>query len=289
MDRSTFYKLCDLLKNHGGLKESKNMFAEERVAIFLNMLGHDQKQRLLVRRLRRSKETITRNFRQILRCVLRLHNILLKTPEPIPEDSNDERWKWFKKCLRALDGTFIDLRVQEIDKPRYQSRKGDISTNVLTACSVDMEFTYVLPGWEGSAADSRILKDALLRTHSIKIPRTYYLVYVGYTNGEDFLAPYRGQRYHLKEWKDGYKLRTSLEYFNMKHSATRNVIESFYEAETHADIISSCCLLHNLIRREMKFDPLEPLLDIDYGRQFMNGDDDGDNIDVVESSIAWTL
>ena len=63
------------------------------------------------------------------------------------------------------------MRVQEIDKPRYQSRKGDISTNVLTACSVDMEFTYVLPGWEGSAADSRILKDALLRTHSIKIPR----------------------------------------------------------------------------------------------------------------------
>jgi len=119
------------------------------------------------------------------------------------------------------------------------------------------------------------------------------------------LAPYRGQRYHLKEWKDGYKPRTSQEYFNMKHSAARNVIErcfgllkmrwailrnsSFYEAETHANIISACCLLHNLIRREMKFDPLEPLLDTDYGRQLMNADDDGDNIDVVESSIAWTL
>ncbi|CAO2838016.1 unnamed protein product [Amaranthus hypochondriacus] len=84
------------------------MFVEERVAIFLNILGHDQKQRLIVRRLRRSKETITRNFRQILRCVLRLHNILLKTPEPIPKDSNDERWKWFKNCLGALDGTFIN-------------------------------------------------------------------------------------------------------------------------------------------------------------------------------------
>ena len=64
---------------------------------------------------------------------------------------------------------------------------------------------------------------------------------------------------------------------------------SFYEAETHADIISVCCLLHNLIYGEMKFDPLKPLLDTDYGRQFMNDDDDGDNIDVVESSIAWTL
>ena len=80
---------------------------------------------------------------------------------------------------------------------------------------------------------------------------------------------------------------TVLWFAKMRWTILRN--SSFYEAETHADIISSCCLLHNLIRREMKFDPLEPLLDIDYGRQFMNGDDDGDNIDVVESSIAWTL
>jgi hypothetical protein len=72
------------------------MFVEERVAIFLYIFGHDQKQRLIVRRLRRSKGTITRNFQQILRCVLRLHNIVLNTPKPIPEDCNDERWKWFK-------------------------------------------------------------------------------------------------------------------------------------------------------------------------------------------------
>ena len=39
----------------------------------------------------------------------------------------------------------------------------------------------------------------------------------------------------------------------------------------------------------MKFDPLEPLLDTEYGRQFMNDDNDGDYIDVVETSIAWTL
>ncbi|CAO2817624.1 unnamed protein product [Amaranthus hypochondriacus] len=211
------------------------MFMEDRFPIFLNILGHDQNQRLIVRYLRRSKETITRNFRQILSCVLRLHNILLKTPEPILEDSNDERWKWFKNCLGALDGTFINLKVREVDKPRYRTRKGDITTNVFAACSVDIEFTYVLPGREGSAADSRILKDALLRTHPIRIPHgTFYLVDVGYTNGEGFFAPYRGQR-------------------------------------------------------EMKFDPLVPLLDTDYGRQLMNADDDGDNIDVVESSIAWTL
>ena len=96
MDRNTFTTLCGLLRGHGGLKESRNMFLEERVAIFLNILGHDQKQRMIVRRLRRSKETVTRSFRQVLRSVLRLHNLLIKKPEPIEEDSTDERWKWFK-------------------------------------------------------------------------------------------------------------------------------------------------------------------------------------------------
>ena len=35
--------------------------------------------------------------------------------------------------------------------------------NVLAACSFDLKFTYVLPSWEGSASDSRILNNALTR------------------------------------------------------------------------------------------------------------------------------
>ena len=36
---------------------------------------------------------------------------------------------------------------------------------------MDMQFIYFLPGWEGSAADCRVLKDALSRRHPIKVPR----------------------------------------------------------------------------------------------------------------------
>ncbi|KAG6470236.1 hypothetical protein ZIOFF_071298 [Zingiber officinale] len=67
-----------------------------------------------------------------------------------------------------------------------------------------MQFTYVLSGWEGSAADSRVLRDAITRKNGLKVPHGYYyLVDAGYTNCEGFLAPYRGQRYHLNEWKEG--------------------------------------------------------------------------------------
>ncbi|KAG6526108.1 hypothetical protein ZIOFF_016085 [Zingiber officinale] len=55
-----------------------------------------------------------------------------------------------------------------------------------------MNFIYVLTGWEGSAADARVLRDALTRDDSLKVPRgCYYLCDNGYANVEGFLTPYR--------------------------------------------------------------------------------------------------
>ena len=53
----------------------------------------------------------------------------------------------------------------------------------------------------------------------------YYLVDAGYPNCEGFLAPFRGQRYHLNEWRQGHQPTRPEEFFNMKHAAARNVIE----------------------------------------------------------------
>lgn len=35
---------------------------------------------------------------------------------------------------------------------------------------MNMNFVYVLTGWEGSAADSRVLRDAISRQHKLMIP-----------------------------------------------------------------------------------------------------------------------
>ncbi|KAK9274387.1 hypothetical protein L1049_019201 [Liquidambar formosana] len=168
-----------------------------------------------------------RYFNLVLNGVIRLQSHLLKQPEAVSENSTDGRWKWFKNCLGALDETYVSVTVPEVDKPRYQTRKNDIATNVLGVCSQDMQFIFVLPGWEGSAADSRVLRDAVSRRHGLKVLRgtlqivitiiilhffvhssikinvtvfrVYYLVDTGYPNGEGFLALYRGQRYHLND------------------------------------------------------------------------------------------
>ena len=57
------------------------------------------------------------------------------------------------------------------DAPRYQSKKGYTTQNVLTACSFDLKFTYVLPGWEWTASDSKIIKSVLTRNDNLKIPQ----------------------------------------------------------------------------------------------------------------------
>ncbi|MFQ6666710.1 hypothetical protein Gotur_032967, partial [Gossypium turneri] len=118
------------------------------------------------------------------------------------------------------------LGVPTVDKPRYRTRKGDIATNMLGVCTLNMHFVYVLPGWEGSVADGRVLRDVISRKHGLKVSHgCYYLVDAGYTNCEGFLAPFRVQKYHLNEWRQGYQPSTPKEFFNMKHASTRNVIE----------------------------------------------------------------
>ncbi|ONH99992.1 hypothetical protein PRUPE_6G061200 [Prunus persica] len=77
---------------------------------------------------------IQRSFNAIMHGVLRLQDRLLKVPELILDNCTDNRWRWFKKHLGALDGTYIRVRVPKQDKPRYRTQKGVVTTNVLGVC-----------------------------------------------------------------------------------------------------------------------------------------------------------
>lgn len=126
-----------------------------------------------------------------------------------------------------LDGTFVPVTVPTPVQGRYRNRKQQLATNVLGVCDCDMRFVYVLHGWQGSASDSRVLRNALARSSPFVIPSgKYYLVDAGYTNGPGSLAPYRSTRYHLNEWTTcGSRPSNYKELFNLRHSLARNVIE----------------------------------------------------------------
>ncbi|XP_057788636.1 uncharacterized protein LOC131005644 [Salvia miltiorrhiza] len=178
MDRNAFGRLCILLRQLGGLQDKRYVTVEEQVAMFLSVLAHHKKNRVVRFNFWRSGQTISHYIHVVLRAILRLHVILLVKPEPVPDDCTDSRWKWFKGCLGALDGTYINVTVSNMDKPRYRTRKGQISTNTLAVCDRNMKFAYVLPGWEGSAADSRILRDAVIGRDDISL--AYLIFYENY-------------------------------------------------------------------------------------------------------------
>ncbi|XP_060180692.1 protein ALP1-like [Lycium barbarum] len=303
MDRKAFHILASLATNIGELTDTNNMSSTEKLAMFLNILAHHEKNRSIKVDYIRSGWSVSQAFNECLRAILKLTPLLLVSPNPVAEDETNDRWKWFKGCLGALHGTYIPIRVRTIDKPRYRTRKGDIATNVLGVCDRNLNFTYVLPGWEGSAADGRVLRDVVVQRNGLKAPEgNYYLCDGGYTNGNDFLSLYRGYRYWLRDWQgDNPPPQCREELFNMKHARAHNVIErafgvfkgrwgiltspSWYSVKIHTRIISACCLLHNFIGREMEVDSLD--METEFNMEHQHEPEHG-NIYTVEPSDEWT-
>ncbi|GFP81874.1 putative nuclease harbi1 [Phtheirospermum japonicum] len=221
-----FKNLCVVLRDNGGLVVTKNVTLKEIVAfILLHILAHDQKNSTITTTFVRSEETISRQFHNVLRTVLKIGNLYIEQEISELSQESEESWRWFPNVVGALDGTLVKLTFPAEDRSRYRNRKGDISSNVLGVCDANMKFLYVLPGWEGSASDTRVLRDALQRPNGLKVYTDhYYLVDVGYTNVPGFLAPYRATRYHLKEW-EGNTPTNYKELYNLRHSSARNVIE----------------------------------------------------------------
>ncbi|KAL0359798.1 UNVERIFIED_CONTAM: hypothetical protein Sangu_0829200 [Sesamum angustifolium] len=183
-----------------------------------------------------------------------MSHVFLAKPTPITDDCCDPRWRWFKGCLGALDGTFIDVRVPEEDKGRYRTRKGHIAVSVLGVCNPNMPFIYVLFGWEGSASDSRILRDAIHRPHEPRVPSAARNV-----------------------------IERAFGLLNVRWGILRS--QSFYPINTQNKIILACCLLRNFQRNEMPDDPLE--LEIpDQGDPVAEAN--VECISSIDTSNAWT-
>ncbi|XP_026432316.1 uncharacterized protein LOC113329688 [Papaver somniferum] len=328
MEKHVFLRLCDMLKEKELLRHNNGVRVEEKVAIFMLVVGHNERNRILQERFQHSGETISRHFNAVLDSIVALADDFLvpagpDTPTEILE--NPRFYPYFKDCIGSIDGTQIPAMVGLDEQVPFWCRKGFISQNVLVACSFDLQFQYVLAGWEGSAADSRILDSSLTRCHRLIVPEVvfrdplnlicesislilmggsqkrankswvalssvvfqmhciaiaaipiptvagkivqckFYLADAGFANMPQFITPYRGVRYHLKEF-GGNRPKCAKELFNLRHASLRNAIERAigilkrrftilqlqpqYPFESQVKIVLACCILHNHIRRE---------------------------------------
>ncbi|KAF0748085.1 hypothetical protein AaE_007474 [Aphanomyces astaci] len=268
MPRTTFDKLVSATVRHGGLRRTVNVSNQEQVAMLLYFAGHHATSREMQCRFQRSGETITRHLRSVMAAMRRMCQLYIKMPSttsPVHPNILHSRkfFPFFSNCRMAMDGTHIPVAVPSSMVARFQSRKG-VTMNVLAACDFDLKFTFVLAGWEGTAGDGKMF-EAAKRLGIEATGDQFDLMDAGFALTKHCLTPYRGTRYHLKEYGRGSRRpQTKEEIFNLRHAQLRNVIERIfgilkkrfpvlvypveYDFAFQVDMVLVLCMLHNFIR-----------------------------------------
>ncbi|KAJ3678228.1 hypothetical protein LUZ60_002031 [Juncus effusus] len=266
MNRELFFNLCQKFRERKLLEDSDYVTVEEQVAIFLHVVGHSVRSRVIGINFLRSTETVSRRFKNVLYAIGELRDEYMKPPGIEPSDvitSNPRFSPFFNNCIGAVDGTHTPISVSSKEASRYRGRKHVPTQNILAAVDFNLHFTYVLAGWEGTAHDALVLNNAIEREDGICVPDgKYYLVDAGYSTQPGFISPFRGVRYHLKEFSSNPPT-TDKELFNLRHSSLRTTVERafgalknrfkilttkpFFPESMQVDIAIACCIIHNYI------------------------------------------
>ncbi|XLS57283.1 hypothetical protein HN51_007038 [Arachis hypogaea] len=185
MSYDAYTRLVAILRQRGLLRDNQYSIVEEQVAKFLYILSGHSSTREEGFFFRRFTETISRHFHQILRAIIILEDQFLvqvngSTVPPEIFNSGGRFYPYFKNCIGALDGTHIRVKVPKEEVSRYKGRKCFPTMNVLATCTFDLKFTYVLPGWEGSASDLRILENAIHNEDNLNVSQRYLSIEKSY-------------------------------------------------------------------------------------------------------------
>ncbi|KAL8546215.1 hypothetical protein ACS0TY_006071 [Phlomoides rotata] len=121
MNRDIFNQFYYLLRHSRGLVDGRYVSVADQVAIFLNVLSHHSKVRIVKLCFKHNSLTVHRRFHNVLRAVLNLHDILLAIPTPVNDDCSHPRWEDFKGCLSALDETLIYVTIPEANNASFSA------------------------------------------------------------------------------------------------------------------------------------------------------------------------
>ena len=137
----------------------------------------------------------------------------------------------------------------------------------------------------------------------------------GYRNQVGYLAPYKGTKYHLQEYRNAAPPQGMEETFNYAHSSLRNVVERSigvlkmkwrmleeipgYAPQNQSEIIQAACALHNFVRnsglRDRHFGRCDrdenfvPHLAFEDQPETEEVEDEPDSMNVFRDSIALAL
>ncbi|CAD6942074.1 unnamed protein product [Tilletia laevis] len=208
MGSSTFRELEKELIGPGSLAGGKYITVTERLTIFLYMCRFAVTCRQAADVFGHSATSIGTAFKAVLRALLspRVYSKYVRLPSrhsPVADRITGDPglFPFFKDVIKAIDGSHVPAHAPLKIRDRFWNRKGRTSFNVLAACDFDMCFIYILSGWEGSASDSLLWQKA--QDAGLKLGNKKLLGDAGFGFSSNLLIPYRGVRYHLKEYSVG--------------------------------------------------------------------------------------
>ena len=209
MPYESFIKFINLLVEHGKLEGSENIHAGEMILMFMSSLTGTTLA-TQAERWQHSKSTCSTCNAKVRKSLLKCKKWLYAKVNELDDVHSKFSEKKFApfyrpgswKPIGALDGSHVLAHVSPELQEVFRNRKKWVSQNVLGVCNFDCLFSYALFGWEGSAHDGRVVNSAFEKG----LPRyddQYYFGDAGYGLSKWILTPYRGVRYHLRQWIHG--------------------------------------------------------------------------------------
>jgi hypothetical protein len=104
MRKAPFFNLVKLFRERSLLEDTIHYCVEEHVAMFLHIVGHNQRYRVIHHTFRRSFETVSRYFHHVLHAVGELRAEMIRAPSGVthPKILDSHRWYPYFKVLGLI-------------------------------------------------------------------------------------------------------------------------------------------------------------------------------------------
>ncbi|KAG1676485.1 Protein ALP1-like [Nymphon striatum] len=276
MSKQTFNIVCNILRPK--IERQKTNMRDElsvelRVATLLLVLGSTSEYRFTAHLLGISISSVCQITRELCHELAQLKNTYIKMPvgEELDRVVSGYKDKWgFPNCGGAIDGSHIPIISPKENHVDYYNRKGSYSIILQAICNDRCEFTDINVGWPGRVHDARVLKNSeifeigesgnLFGNKTVDVGGVNLPVVILGDPAYPLLA------WLMKGFSDNGRLSAQQIKFNYMLSCNRMTIEnSFgrlkgrwrrllkridYATDIVPDLITACCVLHNICEKE---------------------------------------
>ncbi|GAV75193.1 DDE_4 domain-containing protein [Cephalotus follicularis] len=166
MSRVAYIHLFTHLRHKLWLHDSRHVSVEEKMAMFLTIIGHNERYVVIKRMFQHSSQTIHKYFHKVLAAMMTFaREMIVDSTFDHNQDSpgaHKSLRRIFKGAVGALDGTLVHAIIPVSQQTIYKGiGKGKCYQNILGICDFNMIFTFVYAGRKGVAHDSRILTEVM--------------------------------------------------------------------------------------------------------------------------------